>query len=133
MLFLCENLYMFIEKNLNPYNKRTDDCVVRALAMALNIDWRSAYTMLSAHGLKLGDLFSKNYVWSDLLTSLGFTRSHIPDTCPHCYTVRDFAREHPQGVFMVGTGDHVLTVIDGDYIDSFDSGDMIPIIYFRST
>lgn len=121
---------MFIQENLNPAGKRTDDCVVRAIAKALNIDWKSAYTMLSAHGLKLSDLFSKNYVWSDLLITLGFKRSGIPNTCPDCYTVRDFANQHRKGVYVVGTGDHVLTVIDGNWIDSFDSGDMIPIIFF---
>ena len=111
--------------------KRTDDCVVRSIAKALNLDWGTVYTMLSAHGLKMADLFSKNYVWADLLSTLGFKRTAIPDTCPQCYTIRDFARDHPQGVYVVGTGDHVLTVIDGDYYDSFDSGSMIPIIYFR--
>ena len=133
MLFLCENLYMFIELNLNPFKKRTDDCVIRAVALATNIDWRSAYTMLSAHGLKLGDLIEKNYVWSDLVSTLGFKRTSLPDTCPDCYRIRDFAHDHPKGVFIVGTGDHVVTVIDGNWSDSFDSGDMIPIIYFRRT
>ena len=122
---------MFIEKNLNPLKKRTDDCVVRAIALALGIDWKSAYTMLCAHGLKFSDMFSKNYVWADLLITLGFKRTSIPDTCPACYTVKDFTNEHPKGLFIVGTGDHVLTVIDGDYYDTFDSGSMIPIIYFR--
>ncbi len=124
---------MFILKNLNPQGRRTDDCVVRAIALALNIDWNSAYTMLSAHGLKLADLFSKNYVWADLLSILGFKRTSLPDTCPDCYRIKDFAHDHPQGVFIVGTGDHVVTVINGDWYDSFDSGDMIPIIYFRRT
>lgn len=122
---------MYINKNLNPLNKRTDDCVVRAISAALEIDWRSAYTMLSAHGLKLADIFSKNYVWGDLLLSLGFSRSGIPNTCPDCYTISDFAREHPTGTYIVGTGDHVVAVIDGAYIDSFDSGSMVPIISYK--
>ena len=111
--------------------KRTDDCVVRAIAKALDIDWKSAYTMLSAHGLKLADVFNKNYVWGDLLLNIGFTRSGIPNTCPDCFTVRDFANEHRNGTYVVGTGDHALAVVDGDYYDSFDSGDLIPIIYYK--
>ena len=128
--FSCKNLYMYIEYNNNPLKKRTDDCVVRAIAKALGIDWKSAYTMLSAHGLKMADLFSKNYVWGDLLLSLGFNRSGIPNTCPDCYTVRNFAEDHPRGIYVVGTGDHVLAVISGDWYDSFDSGDMVPIIFY---
>lgn len=124
------NWIMFIQTNLNPQGKRTDDCVVRAIAKALEIDWNSAYTMLSAHGLKMADLFSKNYVWGDLLLKLGFRRYGLPNTCPDCYTVSDFANSHPAGTFIVGTGDHVLTVRDGDWYDTFDSAGMIPIIYY---
>lgn len=127
----CQNISMFISENLNPLNKRTDDCVVRALAKALGIDWKSAYTMLSAHGLKMADMFSKNYVWGDLLLSLGFTRSGIPNTCPDCYTIAEFATDHPVGTYIIGTGDHAVAVINGDWFDSFDSGSMIPIICYR--
>jgi hypothetical protein len=35
------------------------------------------------------------------------------------------------GTFVLGTGDHAVTVVDGDYYDSFDSGQMIPIVYYR--
>lgn len=122
---------MFIQANLNPQGKRTDDCVVRAIATALDIDWNSAYTMLSAHGLKMADLFSKNYVWGDLLITLGFRRQGIPNTCPDCYTVSDFSNDHPAGTFIVGTGDHVIAIRDGNWIDTWDSGSMIPIIYYR--
>lgn len=131
VLFSCENYYMFIEYNCNPLKKRTDDCVVRAIAKALDIDWKTAYTMLSAHGLKMADLFSKNYVWGDLLLTLGFSRSGIPNTCPDCYTVRDFAKEHGRGTYILGTGDHVLAVINGDWYDSWDSGSASPIIFYR--
>lgn len=122
---------MFIQYNPNPLNKRTDDCVVRAFCRALNIDWRTAYTMLSAHGLKEADLFQKNYVWGDLLSRLGFQKHGIVDTCPDCYSVSDFAHDNGNGVYILGTGEHVVTIEDGDWYDTFDSGNSIPIICYR--
>jgi hypothetical protein len=77
------------------------------------------------------DLFTKNYVWGNLLLRHGFTKHHLPDSCPDCYTVEDFCNDHRMGTFVLGTGDHAVTVVDGDYYDSFDSGQMIPIVYYR--
>lgn len=34
-----------------------------------------------------------NEVWGGYLRSLGWIRGAIPDTCPDCYTVADFAYE----------------------------------------
>ena len=42
-----------------------------------------------------------------------------------------FGRDHPQGLYVLATGTHVITVIDGDYYDSWDSGDKIPLYYFK--
>lgn len=121
---------MYVFYNPNPSRKMTDDCVVRAISKAFGIDWETAYVKASMHGLKMHDLFQKNYVWDDLLREYGYKRSAIPNTCPRCYTVRQFAHDHPKGTYILGTGDHVLTVINGDWYDSWDSGDQVPIIYY---
>ena len=77
------------------------------------------------------DMLASNAVWSAYLIGQGFTRHLIPNTCPDCYTVKDFADDHKQGVYVLGTGSHAVAVIDGNYYDSWDSGDEIPIYYFR--
>jgi hypothetical protein len=55
----------------------------------------------------------------------------LPNDCPDCYTVEDFCQEHPNGTFVVATHGHVLAVIDGNYYDSWDSGQENPIYYFE--
>ena len=52
-------------------------------------------------------------------------------TIPYCYTVKDFCKDHPQGVFVLGTGTHAVAVIDGDYYDAWDSGNKVPLFYWR--
>lgn len=115
----------------NPQNKKTDDCVIRALTKALDCDWETASVYAMTQQIRDSDIFIKNYVWGNLLLRNGYTRHPLPNTCPACYTVRDFAEDFKRGTYIVGTGDHVLAVIDGDWYDSFDSGEMIPIIYYR--
>ena len=115
----------------NPKGVNTDDCVIRALTKALDVDWDTASVYAIVQQIRDSDLYVKNYVWGNLLLRNGFTKHHLPDTCPDCFTVEDFAREHPQGLYILGTGEHTVAVVDGDWYDTFDSGTMIPIVYYE--
>lgn len=115
----------------NPEGKLVDDCVVRALSIVLDTDWESVYTRLSVLGLMHHDRMDANYVWADMLEENGFKRYVIPDTCPTCYTVRQFTIDYPKGTYLLATGEHVIAVQDGNYLDTFDSGDYVPIFFWQ--
>ena len=115
----------------NPKRIQTDDCVIRALTKALDVDWDTASVYAIVQQIRDSDLYVKNYVWGNLLLRNGFTKHHIPDTCPDCFTVENFAKEHPQGLYILGTGEHAVAVVDGNWYDTFDSGAMIPIVYYE--
>ena len=68
----------------------------------------------------MGDMPSANAVWGAYLRGKGFVRQIIPDTCPDCYTVADLA-----------LSGHVVCVINGDWIDTWDSGGEIPLYYWH--
>lgn len=122
---------MFVKYQPNPRNRKTDDCVIRALTKALGVDWDTASIYAIVQQIRDSDIYVKNYVWGNLLLRNGFTKHHLPDSCPDCYSIKDFCEDHKMGMYVLGTGDHVVTVVDGDYYDSFDSGEMIPIVYYR--
>lgn len=121
---------MYAELNLNPARKNVGDCVIRAVAYIMQYTWERAYIELMIEGYTEYDLPSSNHVWDAYLRRHGFTRSVIPNNCPDCYTVREFCRDHPHGKYLLATGNHVLVVNSGDYIDSWDSGDEVPIYYY---
>lgn len=121
----------FLMLNPNPKNNRVGDCVIRALSIATDKDWRSIYAILAAYGFMLCDMPSSNAVWGQYLKDLGYERQIVNDTCPDCYTIRDFCRDNPLGTFILGTGTHVVAVRDGNYCDTWDSGDEVPIYYWR--
>lgn len=111
------------EYNPNPEHRRVGDCSVRAIAKALGVDWDTAYMMTSVQAFIDKDMPSSNAVWGSILRQHGFVRDDIPNTCPDCYTIGDFAADHPEGLYVVGTGDHVVCVENGTVYDSWPSID----------
>ena len=120
----------FIYFNPNPKGSFVGDCVIRALSKATDADWYKVYLDLAIQGYAMCDMPSSNAVWGQYLMSNGYRRYIIPNTCPDCYTVKSFCADNPQGKYILATGTHVLTVIDGDYYDSWDSGNEIPVYYY---
>lgn len=118
---------MYIEWNNNPVGRRVGDCSVRAISKALDVDWETAYAMIASTGFAMGDMPSSNSVWGAVLRQNGFKKQAIPNSCPDCFTFADFARDNPRGTFVLGTGSHVATVVDGDLYDSWNSSDEIPV------
>jgi hypothetical protein len=114
----------------NPSGRNVGDCSVRAVSVALDVSWEAAYALIAANGFQMNDVMSSNSVWGSVLRQHGFYRHAIPNTCPDCFTIEDFAIEHPRGVYVVGTGNHVVTVKDGEIWDSWDSSKEIPVYYW---
>lgn len=106
------------------------DCAVRAVSLALNTTWEDAYAEIAVAGFGMGDMMSSNSVWGAVLRQHGFYRHNVPNTCPDCYTFREFALDHPEGVYVLGTGTHVATVIDGVLLDAWNSEDEIPSYFW---
>ena len=121
---------MWIEYLNNPLGLRVGDCVIRAISKALDKSWEEIYMNLCVQGFMMGDLPSSNAIWSAYLKHKGFRRRTIED-CPDCYDVENFCEEHKKGIFVLGTGSHAVTVIDGNYFDAWDSGKETPVYYFE--
>lgn len=122
---------MFVYFNENPLGKNVGDCVIRAILKAENKSWETVYSELCLQGFSMADMPSSNAVWGAYLSSKGYRRYIIPNTCPDCYTIGDFARDNPSGTFIVATGSHVVSVIDGDIYDSWHSENEIPTYFFH--
>ena len=78
----------------------------------------------------MADMPSSNDVWGAYLIDKGWIYHRLQDTCPFCYTVKDFCEEYNRGTYIVGTGSHVICVKSGGYWDAWDSGDKVPLFYF---
>lgn len=121
----------FIYYNPNPKKKRGSDCVIRMLTKICDFDWESAYLALSSIALTEYDMSSSNDIWEIYLKSLGFIKRLLPIYYPDCTTVSEFAKHNPNRTFVACSGSHVVTVMDGDWYDAWDSGDEIVSYYFE--
>lgn len=121
---------MFVYTNPNPQGSFVGDCVIRAIAIASNKSWYDVFTDLAVKALEMSDMPSSNRVWAEYLKDEGWHRYIVPDLCPHCYTIKDFASEHFRGNYIVGTGTHAVAVVNGDVMDTWNSENEYPLFYF---
>lgn len=123
---------MYIYYQPNPV--RSDgvgDCAVRAVAKATDLTWEQAYTELSTTGFLMGDVMNSDQVLAAVLRKHGFVRGSVEESCPDCYTVADFAAEHPDGTYVVKSDNHVATIIDGNIFDAWDSSNRVPLWFWK--
>ena len=116
--------------NPNPKEKKVGDCTVRAISIATNQDWESVYLDLCLQGYTMCDMPSSNEVWGKYLIDKGWKHHHLKDDCPYCYTINDFCDDHPDGIYIVATGSHVVCIREGIYYDIWDCGDKVPLFYY---
>jgi len=118
-------MYEFV--NPNPAANRIEDCTVRAICILEDMDWLTAYWKLCALGAQMYMMPSDKPVVKSFLIRAGYRAHSLPDTCPDCYTVADFCQDHPEGKYLLATGNHLVAVKDGSYMDGWDSGNEIPV------
>lgn len=122
---------MWIKTNANPLGKHVPDCVVRAICTALDQGWHETYWDICEVGARDCNMPSANSVWGKYLYEKGLEPFLLPESCPECVTVKAFCKLYRRGTYIIGTGDHAVAIRDGDYFDSFDSGDEIPSYFWR--
>ena len=122
---------MYVFYNPSPNGGNVGDCVIRAISKALCMSWERVYIELAIQGYLMCDMPSANKVWGAYLRNKGFRRELIPDTLIGTYTVKDFCADHKNGTYVLPLSSHVIAAGDGNYYDSWDSGDEIPLYYWR--
>ena len=122
---------MWIRCNPNPGRKEVPDCVIRAIAIALHKSWVEIYDDLCDLGRVEFNMPSADAVWGKYLYQKGFEPFLLPESCPRCVTIKRFCQIYSHGTYIIGTGSHAVTVINGDYYDSWDSGNEIPSFFWK--
>lgn len=133
---LSQSLYnevpgKWIRCNVNPARKEVGDCVIRAIAVALNRPWTDIHDDLCALSGEEYDMPNSDAVWGKYLYMMGFEPFLLPQSCPRCTTVKQFCLYYPKGIYIIGTGSHAVAVVDGNYYDSWDCGSEVPSFFWR--
>ena len=112
----------WIKYNPNPQNNNTGDCSIRAYCKAENLEWNDAYDIATKIGKEMSMICDDHKVVDKILTEK-FGYEYIKgEKGAKKKTINEFAIEHPKGKYILWVHAHVVTVIDGYYYDSWDSG-----------
>lgn len=113
--------------NPNPLGARVGDCAVRAICKALDLEWEEAYIQICLEGLMKSDMPSSNAVWGQYLLDKGFKKGMpLPNT-----SLKGFAIDNPKGIFVAALNNHVVTIRNGSYFDTWDSGSELILYYWH--
>ncbi len=113
----------FIKYNKNPKNKKTNDCVIRAIATATNSSWEYVYTKLAEQGIKYGLMLNDPKNWRKYLESLGYKKQKMPRRYDRTrYTLEEFATElaEENKTYIVKVAGHLTVIKDKNLIDTWD-------------
>lgn len=99
--------------NNNPFNRKTSDCSIRAIALATGRKWDDVYKEISDNARKKGYMMNSVSYLEDYLDD------RYPRTCHYSKTINEFVNEFPKGKYVVSMPNHLTTVIDGINYDTF--------------
>lgn len=117
----------YLEKNVNPKNRKTGDCSTRAIAELLNITWEDALKMQFDMAIKTKYDPSSRQVMEKVLNQFGFRKVRQPRKVDNTkYQVKEMDQvlgklELKTGV-VVNVANHYVCIKDGNYIDIWNSG-----------
>lgn len=122
----------YVNYNANPKNKKTDDCVIRAIARATNQSWDTVYAALCEIGAKLKVMPNSKRAYEKYLDSLNFTKHSQPRKDDGTkYIVREIGKFIPAGIVAVVRVAHHVTVIEGDTLyDTWDCRDYTALNFY---
>lgn len=110
--------------NANPKNKKTEDCVFRALSVALEQTWEDTLMEMAKLSCKTGYAITGKNLINKYLESKGWKKNKQPRKSDgRCYTGKEFVKTF-KGMCIANIGSsHIVCIRDGKVIDIWDSTD----------
>lgn len=113
----------FIKYNNNPKNKKTGDCVIRAIATATNSSWEYVYIKLAELGIRKGLIINDPNNWQKYLEILGYEKQKMPRRSDRTrYTLEEFATEiaEENKIYLVRLAGHLTVIKNKNLIDTWN-------------
>ena len=120
-------LFEYYQPNDKDLKDKVGDCQVRALSKALGLSWVDAFDLtipicreLQTYTIFDCDLEKTKYA----MGKIGFEYTGVSNKKGvKRPTVWKFAKDHPEGTYILKVAHHVVACVDGKYYDTRDSGE----------
>ena len=113
----------YIEYNINPKNKKTGDCVIRAIAFATNKEWEKIYLELAEQGIRKGLMLNDPRNWKKYLDNLGYKVQKMPRKINNKrYSLEEFCDKiaEEDKTYIVKIASHLTAVKDKNLYDTWN-------------
>ena len=118
--------FQYYQPNKLDLKDHYGDCTIRALSKALNLSWLEAFDLMIpiCRKYQSPNIFNLPCkIENEAMAELGFVYQGISNKRGSVRpTVDDFAKNHPEGTYIVNVANHEVAVVDGCYYDTWDSG-----------
>lgn len=115
--------YKYYQPNKKDLKDRQGDCVVRALTKVMNKTWLEVFNELIPYAIEIQCMPNSKTCYGRYLKDNGFEYHGISNKKGSKRpTVESFTKEHKAGTFFLKVANHVVSVVDGTYYDTWDSG-----------
>lgn len=116
--------YKYYQPNKKDLKDEYGDCVIRALTKATGKEWLVVFDELTPIARELQCMPNSKPCYEAYLRLHGFTYTGISNKKgTKRPTVDRFAKDNPKGIYFLRVANHVVTVVDGIYYDTWQSGD----------
>lgn len=112
----------FEQRNVNPKNRKTPDCVIRALTVATGKAYADIYRELFDVSLETGYMLNEKRVEDKVLQKHGFVKHKQPRKADNTkYTIGEIDKlTGKKGIVVIRCAHHLTVVVDGVLIDTWD-------------
>jgi hypothetical protein len=116
--------WKYYQPNKKDLKDEYGDCVIRSLTRALNMEWLEVFEELLPYARETQAMPNNKVVYEQYILDKGFKYVGVSNKKgAKRPTVQSFAKEHNEGTYILRVAHHIVTVVDGYFYDTWDSGD----------
>ena len=123
---MTKRRFQYYQPNKKDLKDEYGDCTIRALSKALGVTWLEAFDKMIplCREYQVSNVFgAPSSIERQIVERLGFTYHGISNKRGSKRpTVDSFAKDHPEGTFILNVANHEVACVDGKYYDTWDSG-----------
>lgn len=111
----------FVYENVNPKNRKTGDCVVRAITKASGLSYEEVYAGLCSIGKKTYRMPDSKQTYEKLLEQLGYEKYPMPKHSDNTkFKVHELIDLCSNRTIIISMANHLTCAIDGIVYDTWD-------------
>lgn len=123
---MTKRRFQYYQPNKKDLKDQYGDCTIRALSKALGVTWLEAFDKMIplCREYQVSNVFgAPSSIERQIVERLGFTYHGISNKRGSKRpTVDSFAKDHPEGTFILNVANHEVACVNGKYYDTWDSG-----------